>query len=308
MKRVIITGADGFVGRHLCREFAANGWMVFAFVRAESCHRECVEGIENVRPVDCDYSCMERLRNSDLMEPDAFVHLAWAGVVAEERNNFTLQKENIDLSVAAVKFASVIGAKKFLLPGSPLEYCQGGKILNGKDEIPTPQNAYGAAKVAARYLSETLAKQNGLPFIYAILSSCYGPDRRDKNVIHYVIDSLLHNKSPKLTGLEQLWDYVHVDDLVRGIVAVCERGIPGMCYPIGRGDNMPLRNYIEIIHQLINPKIPLGIGCLPYPDGRLPCGCVDMTELTRDTGYVPRIDFDVGVAEVIDAERKFLCR
>ena len=307
MKRVVITGADGFVGRHLCREFAADGWQVFAFVRAESCHRECLEGLANVQLVVCDYSRMGSLQGSELQEPDAFVHLAWAGVIADERNNFSLQKENIDLSVSALRYAIGIGAKKFVLPGSTFEYSQSGKTISGIDDIPTPQNAYGAAKVAARYLCEFLAKQQSVPFVYTIFSSSYGADRRDRNVIHYVIDSLLRKKSPDLTGLEQLWDYVHIDDLVRGIVAVCENGRPCKCYPIGHGDNMPLRNYIEIIHQLIDPDLPLGIGRVPYPPGKFPCSCVDMTELTRDTGYVPRIDFKDGVAEVIEAERKFLC-
>lgn len=306
MKNIIITGADGFLGRHFCAAFSSQGWTITALVRPQAKHLDTIRGIPHVTIVTCDHSNLSLIASRLPTAPEAFLHLAWAGVTADQRDDFEIQKTNIDLSVAVLRLAIEVKAQKFILPGSPLEYCLSGKIISGRNDTPTPQNAYAAAKVAARYLCDFLAKQHAMPFIYTIFSSCYGPDRRDKNVIFYVIDSLLHGRTPELTGLEQLWDYVHIDDLARGVIAVCERGKPGKCYPIGHGGSVPLRTYIDTIHELIDPKLPLGIGRIPYPSGKFPCGCIDMTELIEDTGYRPLIPFREGIQSIIEQERKRL--
>ena len=55
-----------------------------------------------------------------------------------------------------------------------------------------------------------------------------------------------------------------------------------------------------IIHKKIDETLPLGIGEVPYSGDVLPCSCTDMTDLYRDTGFVPKIDFETGITWVID--------
>lgn len=69
---------------------------------------------------------------------------------------------------------------------------------------------------------------------------------------------------------------------------------------MGHGDNWPLYKYIEIIHKKIDPRLPLGIGEVPYSNGILPCSCIDLTDIHKDTGFEPKIDFDKGISLVID--------
>ena len=87
------------------------------------------------------------------------------------------------------------------------------------------------------------------------------------------------------------------------MIAVGERGKDGAVYAIGHGDNWPLRNYIRIIHRKIDPSLPLGIGEIPYNSDRLPCSCIDLTDIKRDTGFEPKIDFETGISRVIDRVR-----
>ena len=114
---------------------------------------------------------------------------------------------------------------------------------------------------------------------------------------------MLKKEKPSLTKLEQLWDYVYIDDVVAALVAVGEHGKGGAVYAIGHGDNWELSNYIRIIHQKINPSLPLGIGDIPYPSGKLPCSCIDLTDIERDTGFKPQIDFEKGITMVINKIR-----
>ena len=160
--------------------------------------------------------------------------------------------------------------------------------------------------MAVRYLCSDYAEKNNIKFIYTIITGIYAEDRRDNNVIYYTIEKLLKKEKPILTKLEQLWDYVHIDDVTEALRLVGEKGKDGAVYAIGHGDNWGLRNYINIIHKKIDESLPLGIGEVAYSRTELPSSCVDLTDIVIDTGFVPRIDFESGVSRVIDKIRNDL--
>ena len=228
--------------------------------------------------------------------------LAWAGVSPEERDSFARQFSNVELVLNCARLAAALNAERFILPGSTAEYTDCGGPIN-KNSCPSPQNAYGAAKVSARYLCRALCRELELPFIYAVITGIYAADRRDNNVIYYVIRQLLDREKPRLTALEQLWDYVHIRDVEQAFYLIATRGKGGAFYSIGHGDNQPLARYIEQIRDCIDPTLPLGIGEIPYRDGIRPSSCVDLTSLREDTGFEPSVPFEEGIREVIRAIR-----
>lgn len=298
MESVVITGADGFIGHHLVQYMVAQGYTVYAVVIEESPTRDRLDGMEHVHVVlggGEDYSKLDDRLPKD---PVAFVHLAWAGVSPKERNSTAVQMSNIELCLNAARLAARIGAERFVLPGSTTEYTDCGAVINER-ACPSPQNAYGAAKVASRYLCGALCEELKLPYVYVVITGIYAADRTDNNVIFYTISSLLKGEKPSFTALEQLWDYVHIDDVIRALFLIATKGKDKAFYTIGHGDNWPLYNYIHQIRDIINPDLPLGIGEVPYKDGRRPSSCVDLVALREDTGFEPQIPFDEGIREVI---------
>ncbi|GFI58894.1 dTDP-glucose 4,6-dehydratase [Muribaculaceae bacterium] len=209
---------------------------------------------------------------------------------------------NVNMTLDCMKLAIAIGIKKIVFPGSTNEYLYYGKPLN-KDAVPSPSNAYGAAKIALRYLCSDYATRNNIEFVYAIIAGIYAADRRDNNVIFYTIDKLLKKEKPLLTKLEQLWDYIYVDDVIAALTAIGKKGKGGAVYAIGHGDNWALSNYIKIIHKKIDSSLPLGIGEVPYVSEKLPSSCIDLTDIERDTGFKPQVDFEEGITKVIDKIR-----
>lgn len=299
MNHIVITGADGFIGSHLVKAFVAQGDAVTALIMEHSPIRHRIEGIQNVTIVEGDLNNWQALERSLPKEPLAFFHLAWAGVSPEGRNSVAIQTPNIGLCLNAARLAHAVGAQRFILPGSTTEYpyCS---IIN-ENAMPCPLNAYGAAKVSARYLCKALCEELGLPFIYAVITGVYSADRVDNNVIYYTIASLLEGKRPAFTRLEQLWDYVHIDDVMGAFLAIAQKGKPGAFYAIGHGDNQPLAEYIYAIRDAIDPNAPMGVGEVPYKDGKMPASCVDLTALREDTGFIPQIPFQDGILGVIEA-------
>lgn len=303
MRNAVVTGADGFIGRHLTERLLASGVEVWAVVYPGSPAKDMYVGREHVHTVCSDFSELAWHIREFPERVDAFYHFAWQGVNAESRQDFAVQMENISLTLKCIRFARALRAEKFILPGSTSEYLEYGRPIDEK-ALPTPQNAYGSVKVALRYLASAYAEQLGIGLIYAVITGIYAADRKDNNVIFYTIDKLLKREKPSLTGLEQKWDYVYIDDAIEALYLIGEKGKTGKFYAIGHGDNQPLSKYIEEIHRSIAPDIPLGLGEVAYKNDRLPSSCISLTALREDTGFAPRVDFHEGIQRVIAAMKQ----
>ena len=306
MNQVLITGADGLIGRHLAEKLLSEGKEVYGVVSPGSAAREDLR-----RPVQI------HLREMDLNEAeqdvsafpageiDVMYHLAWTGVKPEDRDNFDLQMKNVNMTMNSIALAAALGIRRIVFPGSANSYLYCGQPLD-RNATPSPSDAYGAVKIALKYLCGAYARKYDIDFIYTVLSGVYAPDRCDNNVISYTVNKLLRGERPVYTKLEQLWDYIYIDDAVEALSLVGEKGKKNAVYVIGHGNRWELRRYIEIIHHAIDGSLPLGIGELPYKGDRKPGICVDLTDLQRDTGFVPRISFEDGIARVIEKARSEL--
>ena len=305
MKSALVTGADGFIGRNLVKKLLHENIEVYAVVYPG---RNIYNGqeYERNRKLHVHSLDLTHVLNhiTDFPENiDVMYHFAWNGVRPELRNDLDVQIGNVNMSLDCMKLAIARSVKKIIYPGSTNEYLFAGKPLN-KEAVPSPNNAYGAAKIALRYLCSDFATRNNIEFVYAIIAGIYAADRRDNNVIYYTIDKLLRGEKPSLTKCEQLWDYVYIDDVTDALIAIGRKGKAGAVYAIGHGDNWPLKNYIYSIHKKIDPSLPLGIGEIPYTGDKLPSSCIDLTDLKKDTGFEPKVDFEEGISIVIDALRK----
>lgn len=302
-RSVVITGADGFIGSHLTRHLLSQGIEVYGIIIKNSPLRGRLEGLCGLHIIEGDLREYKQWISQLPHGPMAFIHLAWSGVSPEARNSVEAQSLNLSLCFDAIRIAAEVHAQRFILPGSTLEYAYCGQLIN-ETARPSPQNAYGAVKVAARYLCASLCEELGVPYIYVVITGIYSADRKDNNVIYYTISTLLKGERPSYTKLEQLWDYVHIDDLVQALYLIAAKGKAGAFYSIGHGDNWPLANYIYQIRDIIDPNLDLGLGEIPYKDGRQPSSCVDLSAIRQDTGFEPQIPFCEGIRDVIEEVSK----
>lgn len=297
--KVVISGGDGFIGSHLAKYLSNKGYEVFALVIPNNPATDKIRGIKRINIIEGDLFDLSSFENIIPINPVAFFHFAWIGVSPEQRKDIGLQMKNINITINAIKLANSIHAKKFIFPGSTFEYSYSNSIIN-RNTNPSPQDAYGATKISAKYYSQILCREYGIEFVYSVISSIYSEERIDNNVITYTIKSLLKREKPSLTSLEQKWDYVHINDVVDALEFIIRKGKKDSFYVIGHGDNCPLSEYIFKIRDLIAPELSLGIGEIPYTGNVIPMSCVDISELKRDTGFEPKVPFDEGIVNVIE--------
>lgn len=293
MRAALITGASGFIGQHLISELLACGYKIFALDSSDK------NPFENNPDVTYIQSSLSDVKSISVPPCEVLYHLAWRGVAPDLRNNMKTQKENVDLSLSAVELAKEIGIPKAVFIGSTMEYCFAeGEI--SENSTPTPLNCYGAAKLAARFLSSSLAKNYKIDFRYAVITSIYGPGRDDGSLICYCIKEILSGRAPKLTEAIQRWDFIHIKDAVRALRLIGEKGEQNGFYTVGCGENKKLSEYVGIISRLSDESVPLLFGAIPYGKSGVPHSAVDTEKLKRDTGFKPEYTFSEGIRELVN--------
>ncbi len=296
MKRVIVTGATGFIGSRLVREFAENNIEVIALVRNINRAQELLKkGVKLVEYYSYEYEDLITNR----IDIDVFYHLAWDGVAPEKKNDRVLQVRNIDFAMEMLEYAKSVGAKRFIATGTVAEYafCEDVMDVNAKQ---TPNDLYGAAKTAAHYMLETWARSINIQFNWVVIPSTYGEGRRDNNILSYTINSLLDRKRPSYGFLTQMWDFLYVGEVARALRLIGEKGLFTKTYAVGSGEYHPLRYYVETIRDIIDPSLELGIGDKPEFSDKAFSSCVSIAELTKDTGFSPTVTFEIGIEKTIN--------
>lgn len=299
MQKVVLTGGTGFIGSWLVEEMIEQSLEVVMLVRDVAGCSFC--GRSGVTVIQYHSSEYEQLK--ERKEPiDAFYHLGWGGVATQDKNDCQLQMDNIAFSMEMLEYAHQIGAKKFIGIGTVAEYsfCESIMDVNAKQ---TPNDMYGAAKTAVHYLLETRARILKMPFIWTVIPSTFGEGRRDNNIITYTILSLLRGEKPEYGYLTQMWDFLYVKEVVRALRYIGEKGIAEKTYAIGSGVFKPLKDYIMMIRDIINPELELGIGAKPTLSDKVFSSCVSIYDLTKDTGFVPEISFEEGIRKTIEYYR-----
>lgn len=298
MKRVVITGAGGFIGRNLIERLLRENIQIYGIDIGEAQKR--IPAGAGVTPLSVDIKDKRELGNIlRLAKPDVFYHLAWAGVSTDVKNEVKTQMANIPLVVTVLEACAEAGCGHIIIPGSASEYAYCGQTIDGRN-MPAPGDAYAASKAAAQILCQWYAKQHELNLNWLLIGSIYGPGRNDNNILTYTIKALLRGEEPKYSKLEQLWDYIYIDDLIEALYLLGLHGKPDGVYPVGSGQARPLAEYIRQIQAEIAPDAPLGIGSLPYKFGNKPDNSVlDIRNLKEDTGFVPKISFGEGIERTI---------
>ena len=298
--RVFLTGASGFVGSFFLRNLLDSGeHEVAVLLRTPDTASRIKDRLCDTQLIQGDLSNQGRFEAQvKNFKPDAFVHLAWNGVMGSDRNAL-YQWRNVPQTLELVEMASRVEAKHWIGLGSQAEYgpCQ-AKIDETTNTRPT--TLYGVSKLAVCTLSERLCQEFGIRHAWLRLFSSYGPADNSDWLIPYLTRSLLARQKPSLTPAEQLWDYIYVEDVASAVRAVLDNHEATGIFNLGSGRALKLRSIIEKIRNLIGSDLPLGFGEIPYRSDQVMHLEADITRLKRVTGWVPSFDFDTAIEKTVD--------
>ncbi len=303
IKKVIITGPTGAVGVSLIEELCSKGIEVTAVCRPGSNRISSVPRNSLVKIVECGVDNLNSLSAALSHDYDAFYHFAWDGTYGESRQDTYRQALNILYTIDAVHLAHALGCKVFIGAGSQSEFGHVEGVLH-PDMPCNPDNGYGIAKLDAGRMSRLECGKLGIRHEWCRIVSLYGPFDGKYTMVMSGIYKMLAGERPQYTKGDQVWDYIYSKDAARAFRLVAEKGKDGEIYCFGTGKTRRLRDYIYAIRDAVDPSIKIGMGELDYYPNQVMHLEADISNLTRDTGFVPQYTFEEGIKETVEWVKK----
>jgi nucleoside-diphosphate-sugar epimerase len=303
MRSVVITGANGFIGRNLANKLASSGVKVFAIVRNKERSKDLFL-FNSIEIIECDvfnYNKLEKYLSK--CEIDVFYHFAWEGVGDKKRFDYNIQLNNLRGTCDAINVANKLEIKRFIFAGSIMEY-EYKKCIEKNIMKVGLGNMYAIAKISARQMAQTLAYNLNIEFIPTIISNVYGVGEVSDRLLNSTLRKLLNGEKTSFTAGNQLYDFIFIDDAVRALKLIGEKGTPFKNYYIGNRIVRPLKEFIMIMRDCIDKNIKLGLGDIQFNGVSLEYNEFDLNSLTDEFGFATEVSFEEGVNKTIEWIKK----
>jgi len=287
--RVLVTGAAGFIGSHLCEALLAGGRDVIgldAFV--DSYARADKEANLAVLRRQPGFSFMEADLRTDDLDPsltgvEAVVNCAaMAGLPRSWRDIDAYAGCNLIAVQRLLDACTRSKIDRFVQISTSSVY---GEDAIGDEGLPTrPISPYGVTKLAAEHLVHAYRATHGLPAVILRYFSVYGPRQRPDMAYHVFIEALLDGRSLQVYGDgSQSRSSTFVSDCVRGTIRALDHAPEGETYNVGGGDRVTLSSVIEQLGDLIGVE-PV-VRHLPPRPGDQRHTRADVRKAERDFGF-----------------------
>ena len=301
MSRILITGAGGFVGAAVADLAAREGHHVTILVRNPASSRVAALAGRCAVAV-ADLADGKAVRDA-LAEacPDIIIHSAWEGVGGTARAG-DIQLDNIRTTVALLDAGIAACARRFIGIGSQAEYGRHDRRID-ESAATEPFLLYGAAKLSAFHLTRQRATEAGIGFAWLRLFSPYGPGDNPNWLIPSVAAQILAGQAPRTSLGTQKWDYLHIVDTARGVLAAALTDSAQGVFNLSSGHAVTVRSIVERIRDLACPRLELRFGDIPFGPNQIMHLEGDCNRLTAATGWSPTIAIEDGLVTVVDALR-----
>ncbi|BBO66726.1 CDP-abequose synthase [Desulfosarcina alkanivorans] len=295
--KILITGATGFVGKHLIPELLKKGYEC-ALLGRKMGRLVSSYGL-NATLIEYEPQSFAYVKDVRDFNPRAAIHLAGYLTSNDDRETVEgLLEANIAFSARLCGALEQTDVGLIINTGSFSEYSHGDGSLE-------PAYFYSATKTAARHLVEYFGGKNGWRVVHVVPYTIYGPGGTGKKVMDYLIDSTLSEKPVDMTDGEQILDFIYIDDLVDFYCKLLEnRHVirPGVSeYHIGTGKGTRIRKLAEIIQNVSGKKANVSWGKRAYRPRDIFHAVAPIESAVKDIGWFPRVDLKEGVERLIDS-------
>jgi UDP-glucose 4-epimerase len=296
--RILVTGASGFIGRHLARRLALAAPRLFLAMRkpASLASGEVLE-MDLTEPGTIE-RCLSAAR------PDIVFHL---GAFTDVSRNPGLEAKHVAVNYqGTLSLARALAGrplKRMIHFGTCEEYGDGAVPFVESQE-PRPVSPYSASKVRATLAMRELWKKERFPVVIVRPFLTYGPGQDGDRFLAQVVRAAVSDETLPMTPGEQTREFNHIEDVVEGLLqAAVKEGIEGEIINIACGEERRLDEVARLVYRLAGATTGPGLGALPYRKGEAMRFFGSTEKCTRLLDYRPCIRFEEGIENLIDRER-----
>jgi len=298
MKRVLVTGATGFIGRQCLPMLLEHGYEVHGtFFRKEGPHA-----------ADVHWHHADLLDGNQLSEvmrrvaPTHLLHLAWnaiPGVYVSSLDNVDWLRSSLHL----VQLFRELGGERVVGAGTCFEYDWSYGYCREPLTPLNPSTLYGTCKHALQLALASFGEGAGLSSAWGRIFFLYGPHEYESRLVASVIRAVLRSETAPCSSGNQIRDFLHVQDVAGAFVALLDSRVTGPVN-IASGRPVTVGEVVETIGNQLERQDLIARGALPDRPNEPSILLADVSRLTSEVGYSPRHDLHTGLRDTISWWRR----
>lgn len=301
-RRVLITGASGFVGACLARDRIAAGDAVHLLLRNRDSWRladlagQYVPHFADLRDGPAVAAAVRAAR------PEVVYHLAGHGTLPWQQDRQEILAANLLGTANLLDALDGCDYEALVQAGSSSEYGHKDGPMR-PDDRPEPRTAYGVAKAAATLLCQAEAFR-GRPVVTVRIFSAYGPWEDPTRIASYVMGCCVRGETPRVTSGRQPRDFIYVEDVVALLTTAAAPHYRGWILHAGTGVRQSVRELVEAAVEISGCAVRPEYGAEPPRPDEPSVWVADIGRTAALTGWRPRYDLRGGVARMWEWYRR----
>lgn len=292
LKKILITGATGFIGSHLTRKLIKEGFEVGIIKRENSDVWRISDLIKNLSIYDADLRDLHKVsETTSNFNPDVIFHLATYYAVEHKSEEVSLMVDtNVLGTINLLEASKKSNVKLFVNTSSCFVYQENKNKLKESADL-NPLNLYALTKMQAEQACSFYTKKYGLRTVTFRLFPPYGPADHERRLIPYAIKTFLEEKKLRLTTGKQRWDFVYIDDIIEAylkLLNISNLPIEHEIFNIGTGNAVSIQEVISRTKEIIGSDIEPEWGVVPHRKNEVWFLCADINKAKDFLKWEPK--------------------
>ncbi|MFM7449781.1 MAG: NAD-dependent epimerase [Leptolyngbyaceae cyanobacterium] len=333
MAKILVTGAAGFIGFHLCQKLLERGDQVVG-----------VDNINDYYDVNLKYARLQQLKpypafkfdQLDLADQEGIAHLFASqsfdkvvNLAAQAGVRYSLKHPHAYVNSNLVGFVNILegcrhaGIQHLVFASSSSVYGANTKMpFSVHDNVDHPVSLYAATKKANELMAHSYSHLYGLPTTGLRFFSVYGPWGRPDMALFLFTKAILAGEPIQVFNHGKMKrDFTYIDDIIEGVVRVMDRTAqpnpdwsgdtpdpgsskaPYKIYNIGNNNPVELTYFIEVLEKCLGMEAKKNL--MPIQPGDVPVNYADVDDLIRDVGFKPATPIEVGIEKFVEWYRAY---
>ncbi len=306
--KVLVTGANGFIGSHITRKLLNEGYDVGIIKREQSDLWRIKDILDQLTTYNADLSNTDNVMEviADF-KPNNILHLATYYAVQHQPQEIQLiTNTNVTGTLNLLEASKENSVNLFVNTSSCFVYEESNYKISEENNL-RPLNLYALSKINSEEACTFYSNNYGLKTVTFRIFPPYGPADHQRRLIPFVINNILNDEKLEMTSGKQKWDFIYVEDIADAYIKVIQNS--GQIknhdiFNLGTGQAFSIREVVSILNNLMENKVQPVWGAIPQRENEIWNMYADIQKANDKINWQPEMSLKEGLKLTLNWYKK----